>query len=253
MPDDLFHTSEPTSDSTAAAGESPTDAVQLELLPGQHEQTVVSPAELQRQRLDGLAQEMLELKLVLLSDTDNVGRDLDRLRRQVNGLTGIVIMAIALLSGVMIWLAVGLRTEQAELSQRVAAIATDSVALDRIQELETTTSELAQGRDEIEALETRLDRIVNDLPTEVEADIEAVQTQITELENQMSEVSDQINTRRQTISILATALQDLIAEEEAIAIDGEDTNETQPDAEPNNTGVPESESSDTETAEDNNS
>lgn len=250
MSDDLFHTSEPISDSTANR-ELSTDAVQLELLPRQDEQTV-SSTELQRQRLDGLAQEMLELKLVLLSDTDNVGRDLDRLRRQVNGLTGIIIVAIAVLSGMMTWLAVSLRTEQAQLSQQVAAIATDSVALDRIQDLESTTAKLEQGRDNIEALQDRLDRIVSDLPTEVEADIEVVQDQIAELEIQVADVSDRVNTRRQTISILATALQDLIAEEDAIVI-VDDAEMTEPTPETNTEASTESEAEPTETNDDDNS
>ncbi len=219
MSDDLFHTSEPTPDASNLR-EQPTDAVQLELLPEQLDQTRVNSTELQRQRLDGLAQEILELKLVLLSDADNMGRDLDRLRRQVNGLTGILIVAIALLSGVTTWLGVSLRTEQAQLSQRVAAIATDSVALDRIQQLETTTADLQQGRDAIEELETRLERMVNDLPADVEAEVETVRTQIATLENRVQEVSERVNTRRQTIGILAAALQDLIAEE-AIAVEDE--------------------------------
>ena len=163
--------------------------------------STVSAQELEKQRLEGLAQEILELKLVYLSDAENAGREADQLRKQINWLTGLVVVAIAIMGGALTWLTFSLRTEQNQLMQQVDAIATDTVSSERINRLETQLSDL-----------------VEQIPPTLSRDLETSQTQLDELANQIDTVASSVNTRRQTIAILARALQDLINEEEADAL-----------------------------------
>lgn len=156
----------------------------------------IDPHTLEKQRLEGLAQEILELKLVFLSDAEHMGRDLEQLRRQVNWLTGVLIAAIAIMGGTLTWLTFSLQSEQAQLAQRLESIAADAVAVERI-----------------DTLEEQLSALSDQLPDNIAANIAANEAELQELQTQIADISGDVRTRRQTIAILADALQDLINQE----------------------------------------
>lgn len=162
--------------------------------------STVSPEDLEKQRLEGLAQEILELKLVFLSDAENFGREVAQLRGQLHWLTGLLVVAIVSIGGILTWLALSLTAEQAQLTRQVEAIATDAVEVERI-----------------DRLETQLNDLQDQLPDNIVRDVEANQVQLEALEEQISELSNSVATRRRTIAILAGALQDLINEEAEIS------------------------------------
>lgn len=190
MPNDIFLDGGDGSSDSSLVPASPTVQVSPEY-------TAISPQDLEKQRLEGLAQEILELKLVFLSDAENFGREVDQLRRQVSNLTGLLVAAIAILTGTLTWLTFSLKSDQGQLSRQLEAIAADAVAIERI-----------------EQVENQLESLSEELPDSLSENIEANQAQLKTLETQISELTTSVNTRRQTIAILAKALQDLINEEE---------------------------------------
>ncbi|NJL39414.1 MAG: hypothetical protein HC840_31620 [Leptolyngbyaceae cyanobacterium RM2_2_4] len=192
MSDDIFHSDGDGSSNTSSLV--PTSST-AQATP---DYSATSPQDLEKQRLEGLAQEILELKLVFLSDAENFGREIDQLRRQVGSLTGLLVAAIAILAGTLTWLTFSLKSDQGQLSRQLEAIAADAVAIERI-----------------EQVETQLESFSESLPNSLAADVEMNQAQLATLEAQISELTTSVNTRRQTIAILAEALQDLINEEES--------------------------------------
>jgi hypothetical protein len=198
MSDDLFHEHAHQSDL-----ESQNQSPDCSLVPVDRQGA--SPSlhtdQVDQQRLDGLAQEILELKLVYLSDTDKANREVAQLRGHIYWLTVVLVGAIALASGVISWLSFNLRSDQYQLMQQVEAIATEAVTTDRINQLESQVSELNER-----------------FPERLIADVEANQSQLQDLEIRIADIAGQVNTRRQTIAILARALQDLINEEDQEAI-----------------------------------
>ncbi len=153
------------------------------------------------ERLDELAQELLELKLVYLSDTDTVKREVETLRGHMYWLTVALIGVITIASGSMSWLALSLRSDQAQLTRQVESIASETVPVERMNQLEAQINTLG-------------DR----LPDNITANIQTNQEQLQDLERRIAEVAGQVNTRRETIAILARALQDLINVEDQEAI-----------------------------------
>lgn len=207
MPDDTFHASDTDRQTEPGGG-----LVPLGSQSPYEEADSGSPAHTRDQEhLEDLAREVLELKLVLLSDTADVGQSIEHLRRQNNWLTGLLISVTAVLAGTLTWLALTLKADQAQLAQSVEAIATDTVEVERIDRLEDRLEELAQRPPE---------QVVQDLNetqetvNALQAELNTSQTQIQSLESNVTELTTSINTRRQTISILANALQDLINQED---------------------------------------
>ncbi|MGJ3248533.1 MAG: hypothetical protein ACFE0I_20925 [Elainellaceae cyanobacterium] len=199
MSDDLF---QENSDSTPNDSHDQTSG--SELVPVSREQSNQPGANFyhfEHQKLEGLAQELLELKLAYLSETNKVNKDVSHLRGHIYWLTVALVGAIAIASGVISWLSFSLRSDQERLAQQVEAIATESVAVERI-----------------EQVESRLNSLSNRFPERIVTDIRTNQEQLQELETRITEVAEQVNTRRETIAILAGALQDLINEEDQRAI-----------------------------------
>ncbi|MGJ3251434.1 MAG: hypothetical protein ACFE0J_09930 [Elainellaceae cyanobacterium] len=199
MSDDLFH-----ENSDATPNDSHNQTSGSELVPVSREQSNQPGAtayNFEHQKLEGLAQELLELKLAYLSETNKVNKDVSHLRGHIYWLTVALVGAIAIASGVISWLSFSLRSNQARLVQQVEAIATESIAVERI-----------------EQVESQLDSLSNRFPERIVTDVQTNQDQLQELETRIADVADQVNTRRETISILARALQDLINEEDQRAI-----------------------------------
>ena len=71
------------------------------------------------QHLEELAREVLELKLDYLSEAENRSRSLKRLRAQVKWLTGILLVAIAVLGGSLIWLTYSLNLFPNQLERKI--------------------------------------------------------------------------------------------------------------------------------------
>lgn len=172
------------------------------------------PADLRR--IEELAQELLELKLVYLADTDQAKREISKLRGSMYWLTVILIGAIAIASGGISWLAFSLRSEQAQLVRQVESVATETVAVERI-----------------EQIESQIETLNEQFPNDVIENVQANQDQLQGLESRITEVSSQVNTRRETIAILARALQDLInvEDQEAIAPSNSTSSDPQSDLE----------------------
>ncbi len=154
------------------------------------------------QRLDALAQEVLELKLVSLSETEDFGHEIHRLRHQINWLIGLFVVVVAVMGGTLTWLAFNLRAEQSRMAQDLSSVVATSADVDRLA-----------------TLERQVDDLVDQLPADLASQFTALETQVQaqmgELEDEVSTLSSSVNTRRQTISILARALQDLIEAEES--------------------------------------
>ena len=71
------------------------------------------------QHLEELTREVLELKLDYLSEAENRSRSLKRLRAQVKWLTGILLVAIAVLGGSLIWLTYSLNLFPNQLGRKI--------------------------------------------------------------------------------------------------------------------------------------
>ncbi len=71
------------------------------------------------QHLEELTREVLELKLDYLSEAENRSRSLKRLRAQVKWLTGILLVAIAVLGGSLIWLTYSLNLFPNQLERKI--------------------------------------------------------------------------------------------------------------------------------------
>lgn len=154
------------------------------------------------QRLDALAQEVLELKLVSLAETEDFGHEIHRLRHQINWLIGLFVVVVAVMGGTLTWLAFNLRAEQSRIAQDLSSVVATSADVDRLATLERQVDDL-------------VDRLPADLASQFTALETQVQSQVGELEDEVSTLSSSVNTRRQTISILARTLQDLIEAEES--------------------------------------
>ncbi len=88
------------------------------------------------QHLEELAREVLELKLDYLSEAENRSRSLKRLRAQVKWLTGILLVAIAVLGDSLIWLTYNLNLFPNQLERKIQSTTPDQ------QELETQAKNL---------------------------------------------------------------------------------------------------------------
>ncbi len=84
------------------------------------------------QHLEELAREVLELKLDYLSEVENRSREIKRLRSQVKWLTGILLVAIAVLGGSLIWLTYSLNLFPNQLERKIQSTTPEQQELESL-------------------------------------------------------------------------------------------------------------------------
>ncbi len=142
-----------------------------------------------RQHVEQLAQEFLELKLEFLSESDRQLQQVRQLRRQVGVLTWILGAAIAVLGGVFLWLGYTLKVEQTRLSQQVQS---------------------SGDRQELAQLQQQIDSLRRQIPDNLDGDLAANRDRLEALESRIEAIATDVQTRSQTLAVLTRALQDLI-------------------------------------------
>lgn len=174
---------------------SPTDPAPLVVVETGQVDTRHQPESIHTQHLEDLAQEVVRLKLSILSDADAYAETTRQLRRRLSLLTTLLLLAVVLMGGATAGLAYFFQQERRWASQ--------TGMNDRLTQLEQQVKTL-NGQ-----LPTTL---VQDLQATQGklATLEADQKKVQVLEEKLSTLADNVRTRKQTIAILANALQDLI-------------------------------------------
>jgi hypothetical protein len=159
------------------------------------ETQTVNRQDLDKQHLEDLAREVLELKLATLSDADHYGREVEKLRNQFIWLTGIFILAIAILGGTLAWVTFTLKSTQERLVERVDSVTANRVRVEQIEELEENLRSLQEQ-----------------LPESIARDVAANQEQLSEVQADLNLLQRKVTTREETLGIFLRALQDLVSE-----------------------------------------
>jgi len=161
-----------------------------------------------------LAQEILELKLVALSDAENYSREVERLRAQVSWLTSVLALVLTLIGGGLVWLTYSLRTDQSRLAQEVRALTDSAADIQRLTDLQNEVERLNQ---QVPRLESQLDRLNDRVPSDLKSDLETQSATLDDLQTKLGRLEGDFDRRRQAISVLARALQDLVSESDSSA------------------------------------
>lgn len=198
------------SDETHKDGSSEIVPVNRDVYPDQTQ--TVNRQDLDKQHLEDLAREVLELKLATLSDADHYGREVEKLRNQFIWLTGIFILAIAILGGTLAWVTFTLKSTQEQLVERVDSVTANRVRVEQIEELEENLRSLQEQ-----------------LPETIARDVATNQEQLSEVQADLNSLQRRVTTREQTLGIFLRALQDLVSEStpEASTPDASETPEPQ--------------------------
>jgi uncharacterized protein YPO0396 len=159
------------------------------------ETQTVNRQDLDKQHLEDLAREVLELKLATLSDSDHYGREVEKLRNQFIWLTGIFILAIAILGGTLAWVTFTLKSTQEQLVERVDSVTANRVRVEQIEELEENLRSLQEQ-----------------LPESIARDVATNQEQLSEVQADLNSLQRRVTTRQETLGIFLRALQDLVSE-----------------------------------------
>lgn len=150
------------------------------------------------QSVAALTQELWDLRMVLLSDSDYYGQQLTKLKRQYWYLAGIATGALTVLAIFMGWTLVNLKNAQIRLAQYEDAIASNSL---RLEQLDTRT--IAQLEEQVTALRA-------EVPPTLSTDLETAQANIAQLQAQIQEMESSLKAQDQAIGVLVSAMQGLM-------------------------------------------
>ncbi|NEO27314.1 MAG: hypothetical protein F6K03_10565 [Kamptonema sp. SIO4C4] len=154
-----------------------------------------TPTHLEETSTAALAQELWELKLVTLSDSDYYNRQFTRLKRRFWGLTVLAVCAMAGLAGGLGWTATHLKNTQMQVTRLEQGIASQR---DRLSELEET--QLANLEQQISQLEGQVpDSLVNDL--------NSTQQELGQLQKEIEQLETDITANDQAVSLLLNFLE----------------------------------------------
>ncbi|MEM8639985.1 MAG: hypothetical protein AAGG51_14390 [Cyanobacteria bacterium P01_G01_bin.54] len=145
-----------------------------------------------------LTQDLWDLRMVMLSDSDLYSQQIMRLKRRLWTVVGVATSATVLAGLLLGWLVISLRDAQMRLVHYDGAIANNSLRLD---ELDRTT--VAQLTSQVETLNQQV-------PKTLAEDLDAANKDIEELKAQIEALETSVNAQDQALSVLVGAMQGLI-------------------------------------------
>jgi len=146
-------------------------------------------------RIETLAQELWELRLVSLSDGDYHGQQLHRLRRYLLWVLGGSALAIATAVAALTWTGWRLRSAQLELSRYATALERQQHHLEQLE------------RDRLAPLEAQLQALEAELPDSLASDLAANQRLVTDLQRDVRNLEADLADRNAALTALLDALQ----------------------------------------------
>lgn len=152
--------------------------------------------------LEDLSQDLWEMKLVSLSDSDYYNREINLLKRRLWWVTGIAVGIIGVLATGLGWMAMNLKEAQMATTRYEDAIATNRRRLDQL-EAETLTD-----------LESRLDQFQAEIPSDLAGDITTARKDLELLKLQVSDMENTVNSHDKALSVLVSAMQGLVGKRE---------------------------------------
>jgi TolA-binding protein len=154
-------------------------------------QDVSLAREPEKQRLEKLSQEILELKQTSLANVNNHSREIQKLRRHLRWLTGLSLVAILGLGGTLAGVTyslrneqISLRNEQNKIAQQVESIDADRVSTQQLDQLRNQINSLNQQAKE---LSKRAVELSQQVPQVSLNQLEAIRDQLQELETSIRE------------------------------------------------------------------
>ncbi|WP_017306370.1 hypothetical protein [Spirulina subsalsa] len=148
--------------------------------------------------VDELSQELWELKLVSLSDADYYGRQLTKLKNRLWWLTGLLVGAIASLSGGLAWTAVHLRQAEHQITFYESELTTQRLRIEQIE-----GARLGEIEQVMRSLQTQIPENLGEDLTNNTQDIAALKTQLQQLESKLA-------AQDKALSVLIGTLQGMI-------------------------------------------
>lgn len=152
--------------------------------------------------LEDLSQDLWEMKLVSLSDSDYYNREINLLKRRLWWVTGLAVGIIGLLVAGLGWMAMNLKEAQMATARYEDAIATNQRRLEQL-EAETLTD-----------LESRLDQFQAEIPKDLAEDITTSRKDLELLKLQVSDLENTVNSHDKALSVLVSAMQGLVGKRE---------------------------------------
>lgn len=169
---------------------SPVDTQPQDALVHQSQGAIAAPETL-KTNLDQLAQEVLQLKLAALSETNTAEAAVKRLQGRIWWLRAVLVVTFFAFGGVVTWQALTLRQQQLQILQM------DSVVSD----LEATQPEQLQQQ-----LADLQEQVSDDLPET----LAQTQEELTSLQTDVEALGDTIGERQRALVVLTEALQALV-------------------------------------------
>jgi len=152
--------------------------------------------------LEDLSQDLWEMKLVSLSDSDYYNREINLLKRRLWWVTGLAVGMIGLLVTALGWMAMNLKEAQMATARYEDAIATNGRRLEQL-EAETLVD-----------LETRLEQFQAGIPEDLAADVTTARKDLDLLKLQVSDMENTVNSHDKALSVLVSAMQGLVGKRE---------------------------------------
>ncbi|WP_139276706.1 hypothetical protein [Spirulina major] len=152
--------------------------------------------------VEDLSQDLWEMKLVALSDSDYYNREILQLKRRFLWLAGLAAGAIAVLGGALGWAIVNLKDAQIAAARYDDAIATNRRQLEQ---LETET---------LSTLEARIEQLQTNVPEDLAQDIDSARKDVDVIKLQLDDMENTINAHDKALSVLVNAMQGLVGKDE---------------------------------------
>lgn len=152
--------------------------------------------------LEDLSQDLWEMKLVSLSDSDYYNREINLLKRRLWWVTGLAVGMIGVLVTGLGWMAMNLKEAQIATARYEDAIATNRRRLEQL-EAETLVD-----------LETRLEQFQAGIPEDLATDVTTTRKDLEVLKLQVSDMENTVNSHDKALSVLVSAMQGLVGKRE---------------------------------------
>lgn len=175
-----------------------TALVELTAMPPEEDVERFPHLMLQPKTLAELTQDLWDLRMAMLSDSDFYSQQINRLKQRFWGLIGIASGTSVLLAAALGWVIVNFQDSQVRLARYDDAIATNTLLLE---ELDRST--MAQLAAKVEELQSQVPETLNEDLTTTQTDIATLKTQVEELETS-------VDAHDKALSVLVSAFQGLV-------------------------------------------
>lgn len=158
-------------------------------------ETPPSPDQLANKTVEELAQELWELKLVTLSDSDYYNRQLVKLKRRLLWLMGMSVGAIAGLGIALGWTTATLRTQDQQITRYENAVQLNKTRIERLE------------GPMIAKMERELKTLQNQVPDSLEKDLTATQEELKVVKEELMAMEEDLATQDKMLSVVMNLLQ----------------------------------------------